>query len=291
MAGRRHGYTVCQISEMSVFIFAIIIAILWIVGITAIVIHSFNITKNIGDQLVVGGVEALLYLIAWGFLNWFVGVPKYDLSSHFKDIIKDLETDATEQVRKAYDSLWKAKDLGFVNDKIRQAVDEWLSVLTPTVKLLAQDDMLKAYTYIIADQTDRLVYDCAPHVEYGHPDAVVIQIYAYIRSEHLNNPDRYEAWLKDLKMAKRRGVSEEFEEFIEMLITKLDDQIRINKEYERIERRRAATYTPTYSMGGPISSWAEPSGWTDFRTGETLYRVEGRIVNGNGEEVSVAWWE
>jgi hypothetical protein len=43
-----------------------------------------------------------------------------------------------------------------------------------------------------------------------------------------------------------------------------------------------STYTPTTR---------QPSGWTDFRTGETLYREGDKIVNSKGEEVSPAWWE
>lgn len=326
-------------------ILAIIIAILWIIGITAIIIYKFKDTTVISDQCIIGWAEVLIYWVAWCVVNRFAGVPKYRWSSHFNYIIKEineekekqlkinklfelyiddkheevrellkdyedsklgdicalkiltakLETDTTEQVRNSYDSLWKAKDLGFVNDKIRQDVNEWLDVLTPMVKVLAQEDILKAYKLVIDDNTNQIILHTSTHYEYGHPDAVVLQIFSYINSDDLNEPKRYEAWLKDLKNAKRRGIVEELQEITETLIGKLENQIRINKEIEKKEKEReakiASYYTPTYSMGGPLSSWAEPSGWEDFRTGEPLYRVEGRIVNANGEEVSVAWWD
>ena len=215
--------------------------------------------------------------------------------SALKILTAKLETDTTEQVRNSYDSLWKAKDLGFVNDKIRQDTDEWLNVLTPMVKALAQEDILKAYKLVIDDNTNNMILYTGTHLNYGHPDAVVLQIFSYINSDDLNELKRYEAWLEDLKNARRRGIVDELQEIAETLISQLEKQIRINKEYEKLEKereaKRAAYYTPTYSMGGNLSSWAEFSGWYDFRTGEPLYRVEGHIVNANGEEVSPAWWE
>ena len=323
-------------------ILAFIIAVLWIVGITAIIVYKFKDNETIFDHYIIGFAEVMIYWVAWCVVNRFAGVPKYRWSSHFNYIIKEineekekqlkfnnliqlyidnkydkvrellkdyenaklgdicalkiltakLETDTTEQVRNSYDSLWKAKDLGFVNDKIRQDVNEWLNVLTPMVKALAKEDILNAYKLVIDDNTNQMILYTGTHSNYGHPDAVVLQIFSYISSEHLNEPKRYEAWLEDLKNAMRRGVEEELQEITETLIGKLENQIRINKELEKEkEKSRASYYTPTYSMGGPLSSWAEPSGWEDFRTGEPLYRVEGRIVNANGEEVSVAWWD
>lgn len=323
------------------FIIALLIVVLWIVGITTIIIYNYKDTIDFSNTLLTGFAEILFYSIVWAILIFYFGVPKYQWVSYFNNIIKELktekekqakfnnliqlyidnkhdevrellkdykntksgdicalkihtaklETDITEQVRNAYDSLWKAKELGFVNDKIRQDTDEWLAVLTPMIKALAQEDILKAYQQIIDGDTGLILY-CDEHAAYGHPDAVVLQIFGYINSGLMNDPERfYESWLEKIKMAKRRGISEELQEMAETLITGLEKQIRINKEYEKWEKQIAAKYTPTYSMDGSLSSWAEFSGWYDFRTGEPLYRVEGHIVNAKGEDVSAAWWE
>ena len=137
--------------------------------------------------------------------------------------------------------------------------------------------------------------DCTKHADYGHPDAIVMKISGLVNmSESAISTSCCESYIKDLKMAKRRGISLIVTDLTENLIDYLERQIRRNKEFEKLEeerQRKAAKYTPTYGMGGPLSSWADFSGWYDFRTGEPLYRVEGRIVNGNGEEVSPAWWE
>jgi hypothetical protein len=86
------------------------------------------------------------------------------------------------------------------------------------------------------------------------------------------------------------------EEILEEIVDKLESNIRYKTELEEEEKRRARktpSFSPEFyhSLSAPLSTWAEDSGWTDFRTGETLYRVEGRIVNAKGEEVSAAWWD
>ena len=72
-------------------ILAFVLAVFWIVGMTAIIILNFKDTANVFDQLMIGFSEILLYLITWGILNFFTGVPKYRLSSHFNDIITKIK--------------------------------------------------------------------------------------------------------------------------------------------------------------------------------------------------------
>lgn len=198
-----------------------------------------------------------------------------------------------DTLRSSYNNLWKAKDLGFINDDIRKAVDLALKTITPVIMKEAQKDIFEIYQNFLDGYTGSMTYNCEKHVAYGHPEAIVMQIVGYVQSEHMNNPRRYEGWLESLKMAERRGLSEITKDIAEELIVDLEIKIRYNKEYEEEEKRRQRRnpFTPSFYMPGPLSSWAEPSGWTDFRTGETLYRVEGKIVNANGEEVSPAWWE
>lgn len=62
------------------------------------------------------------------------------------------------------------------------------------------------------------------------------------------------------------------------------------EERKRTEKFKSS-FNPYLYQAGALPTWAEPSGWTDFRTGEPLYRVDGHIVNGNGKIVSPAWWD
>lgn len=203
------------------------------------------------------------------------------------------KSESTNALRDSYDVLWKAKDLGFYNSEIRKAVDYALDAITPKIHELALPDMLKIYQNYLDGYDGSVVYECEKHVEYGYPDAIVIQIFTKIKNEHTNNPNRYPEWLEKVKLAKRRGFSVISEDVADEIIERLEATIRYNEQIEKENKRRESeiSFTPSLYTSGPLSSWAEPSGWTDFRTGEPLYRVEGRIVNGNGEEVSAAWWE
>ena len=201
-----------------------------------------------------------------------------------------------ESLRKSYDVLWKAKDLGFYNDKIRQAVDLALETVTPLVREQAQADMFNIFQSFLNDYYGDVIHDCELHVAYGHPDAIIMQVLCKIQTATNSSARTYAEWLELIKIAKRRGVSDFLEEISDEIVAKLESNIRYKKELEEEEKRRAReapSFSPEFYKGlvSPLSTWAEDSGWTDFRTGETLYRVEGRIVNAKGEEVSAAWWE
>ena len=69
---------------------------------------------------------------------------------------------------------------------------------------------------------------------------------------------------------------------------------------EEAEKRRSSSSTRSYSSydTSSYSSYSytpepqrETTIWSDWRTGEPLYREGDKIVNGKGEEVSVAWWD
>ena len=201
-----------------------------------------------------------------------------------------------KSLQKSYDLLWKAKDLGFYNDKIRQAVDLALEKVTPIVREQAQEDMFKIFRSFLNDYYGDVIYDSEPHVAYGHPDAIIMQVLCKIQTATNSSARTYTEWLELIKTAKRRGISDFLEEISDEIIDKLESNIRYKKDLEEEEKRRAReapAFSPAFyqGLGGSIPTWAEVSGWTDFRTGETLYRVEGRIVNAKGEEVSAAWWE
>lgn len=201
-----------------------------------------------------------------------------------------------ESLRNSYDQLWKAKDLGFYNDKIRQAVDLALESVTPIVREQAQGDMFRIFQSFLDDYYGDVIHDCEPHVAYGHPDAIIMQVLCKIQTSTNSRARTYAEWLELIKIAKRRGVADFLEEISDEIVEKLESNIRYRKEFEEEQKRRAQqapSFSPEFYQGlvSPLPTWAEDSGWTDFRTGETLYRVEGRIVNAKGEEVSAAWWE
>lgn len=64
---------------------------------------------------------------------------------------------------------------------------------------------------------------------------------------------------------------------------------------DMLEELQKPKYTPSSYSLSSSSSYPPPTRettiWTDWRTGEPLYRENGKIVNGSGEEVSVAWWD
>lgn len=211
-------------------------------------------------------------------------------------ILSDKKSGNTlKSLRESYDLLWKAKDLGFYNDKIRQAVDLALETVTPIVREQAQEDMFNIFRSFLNDYYGDVIYDCEAHVAYGHPDAIIMQVLCKIQTATSSSAGTYAKWLELIKIAKRRGVSDFLEEISDEIVEKLESNIRYKKELEEEKRRarEAPSFSPEFYQGlvSPLPTWAENSGWTDFRTGETLYRVEGRIVNAKGEEVSAAWWE
>lgn len=201
--------------------------------------------------------------------------------------------ESVEAVRQAYDRLWKAKDLGFYNAEIRKAVDEALGVVTPVVDAAAQEDMLKIMQNFLNGHYGSLQMNCQPHIAYGYPDAIVLDIVTRVQSDVLNNPKYYGEWLEKMKLAKRRGLSDFAKDITDELITKLENAIRYNAEAEERKRteKTETSFSPSFYRTGPLSEWAEESGWTDFRTGDPLYRVDGNIVNAKGEIVSPAWWD
>ena len=207
-------------------------------------------------------------------------------------LINQKNGETIQGLRKSFDALWKAKDLGFYNSDIRKAVDFALETITPTIVEQAMPDTLKIYQAFLDGHYATVINYCEPHVDYGYPDAIALSLVAKIQSN--NNPRYYPQWLEQIKLAKRRGLSEVTAEISEEIITKLEAAIQYNDALEEERKAQAAKsspFEPSFYMPGPLSQWAEPSGWTDFRTGEPLYRVDGRIVNANGEEVSAAWWD
>lgn len=207
------------------------------------------------------------------------------LSSEKKD-------QSIDGIRKTYGQLWDAWEKGFRDSRAREATKAALDVFIPVIDDAAQPDMLKAYACFLAQDWNGASRALTPHVKYSYPDAVALDIVCRTMGDQ-NDPDKYPDWLKALKTAKQRRISEMFIEICDELIGKLEVVIRQNEDHKKQlaeeRRRRAASYTPP-TIGG-LPSWAESSGWTDFRTGEPLYRVDGRIVNARGEEVSAAWWD
>ncbi len=207
------------------------------------------------------------------------------LSSEKKD-------QSIDGIRKTYGQLWNAWGKGFRDKRVREATKTALALYIVAIDEAAQPDMLKAFACFLAQDWRGASRALEPHVKYNYPDAVALDIVCRTMDDR-NDPDKYPDWLKALKTAKQRQISEMYIEVCDELIGKLEVSIRQNEERKKRaaeeRRRRESSYTLP-SFGG-IPSWAEPSGWTDFRTGEPLYRVDGRIVNANGEEVSVAWWD
>lgn len=197
---------------------------------------------------------------------------------------------AEDGAERAYKLLWDAKELGFRDSKIRQAVDDALDRIKPLVMERSQEQLFAAYTSFLGQYYGSVVYKCKPLMEFGHPDAIALTVVSHLLSD--NDPDRYPAWLELLKKAKRRGFDPLYDEIVAEAMTKMEEAVRYNEfaEQQRAKRASQAASTPSYPVSGGIPTWAEPSGWYDFRTGETLYRVNGKIINGNGEEVSAAWW-
>lgn len=207
------------------------------------------------------------------------------------NILNDKKLGTTDDgAKKAYKLLWDAKELGFKDEGIRKAVDMTLDLIKPMVYALSEEKMNKAYAQFIDGYYGSVIMTCEPLVEFGHPDAIMLTIVAKVQT--LNITSKYPEWLEMVRKAERRGFSEIFAEIAEELTTKLEAAIRYNEEYEKERANRSVESFSSYtSSSGGISSWGEFSGWYDFRTGEPLYRVEGRIVNDKGEEVSAAWWD
>lgn len=196
-------------------------------------------------------------------------------------------------IRKTYGQLWDAWERGFRDKRVREATNIALEAFIKAIDEAAQEDIIKAYACFLTSDWDGACRALATHVKYGYPDAVALDIVCRTMGDK-NDPDKYPEWLKALKTAKQRRISEMYIEVCDELIGKMEVAIRQNEDRQKRlaqeRKRREANYSPLPTFGG-IPSWAEPSGWTDFRTGEPLYRVNGRIVNANGEEVSVAWWD
>ena len=220
---------------------------------------------------------------------------------HFKDssdaealvlLSSEKKDQSIDGIRKTYGQLWDAWEKGVRDKRVKEATKTALAMYIVVIDEAAQPDMLKAFACFIAQDWRGASRALAPHVKYNYPDAVALDIVCRTMDDR-NDPDEYPDWLKALKTAKQRQISEMYIEVCDELIGKLEVSIRENEERKKRaaeERsRRESSYTPTTYPG--IPSWAEPSGWTDFRTGEPLYRVNGRIVNANGEEVSAAWWD
>ena len=198
--------------------------------------------------------------------------------------------------KQAYKLLWDAKELGFRDHKIREAVDAALEQIKPMMMEQSQDQLMEAYAAFLRGKHGSVIAKCEELAEFGHPDAIMLMLVS--KTICRNNPRNYPEWMELAKKAKRRGFAPMFEEIFEELIDKLESAIRYNEEYEKERANRTYTYPGVYPLDGiysdpirfPIDTM-EPSGWTDFRTGETLYRVNGKIINANGEEISPAWWE
>ncbi len=222
---------------------------------------------------------------------------------HFKDsadaealvlLSSEKKDKSIDSIRKTYGQLWKAWEKGFRDPRVREATKTALDVFIPVIDEAAQPDMLKAFACFLESDWMGVSNALEEHVKYSYPDAVALDIVCRTM-DHRNDPDKYAEWLKALKTAKQRRISEMYIEVCGELIGKMEVAIRQNEDRKKRmaeERRlRETSYTPPPSTHGGLPPWAEPSGWTDFRTGDPLYRVDGRIVDANGEEVSVAWWD
>lgn len=144
-----------------------------------------------------------------------------------KILLDEPESVSVEQFRNIYGGLWKAKDLGFANDGIKQAVESKLDVVTPVVMEHAREDILKIYKQYNNGEEEMLC-GCREHVAYGHPDAIALQIWGYMKFGCKDEPKCYypssclfTEWFNDLNTAKRRGISEEFNEHTETLMKQL----------------------------------------------------------------------
>ncbi len=107
-------------------------------------------------------------------------------------------------------------------------------------------------------------------------------------------PRRAEDALNTLHKIKKADLrTEKGKELYSMLENALEEY---RQEQREDERRQKAAYDASIAeavyrkMNEPK---LERAIWTDWRNGEQLYRrsTDGKIVNGSGEEVSVAWWD
>lgn len=201
-------------------------------------------------------------------------------------IVSDIAEEVMKDVRQAYKLLWDAKDLGFKDHKIGIVVDEFLDEITPRMLEDCEEEMSEIRGLFLQKMYGRVEVRCKSLAKFDHPDATILMVAARLLP-NTGDMSRYPEWLELARKAKARGVSPELEGPTDGTINMLETGLRQYEMIKERQRNRSASTTKYTS----IPEWAEPSGWTDFRTGETLYRVNGKIVNGKGEEVSVAWWE
>lgn len=102
--------------------------------------------------------------------------------------------------------------------------------------------------------------------------------------------------LSALRKIKRDSLkTEKGKELYDLAIKTTEEFIRKKREAEEERRRATSIYVPSYSSSTysyTPTPTLESTIWSDWRTGEPLYRnSDGKIVNGSGEEVSVAWWD
>ncbi len=105
--------------------------------------------------------------------------------------------------------------------------------------------------------------------------------------------DAEDALEKLQKIGKKNLRTEKGKELYEITETTLQNHIAEQRENarQRAAAEQAAIAASVYrSISEPT---LEPTLWSDWRNGETLYRrsTDGKIVNGAGEEVSAAWWD
>ncbi len=125
----------------------------------------------------------------------------------------------------------------------------------------------------------------------GDPDCTCCVLACNIGKAKISNAS---SALDSLHRIKRNALhTDKAKELYKTVENVLEDAIQEQREDAR---RRAAAESASIAdavyrrMNEPK---LESTIWSDFRTGEQLYRrsTDGKIVNGSGEEVSVAWWD
>ncbi len=123
------------------------------------------------------------------------------------------------------------------------------------------------------------------------PDCACCVLACNIGLEKVSNAS---SALDSLHRIKRNALhTDKAKELYKTIENVLEDAI----EEQRAEARRRAAAESAAITEAVYRSMTEPklesTIWTDWRNGEQLYRrsTDGKIVNGSGEEVSVAWWD
>ncbi len=123
------------------------------------------------------------------------------------------------------------------------------------------------------------------------PDCMCCMLACKIGKGKADNAEDLLAKLR--KIGNKNLHTEKGKELYKITETVLQDRIAEQREIQR-QRDAAQQASIVASVCRSINEpKLEPTIWSDWRNGESLYRrsTDGKIVNGAGEEVSVAWWD